>query len=115
MRTLIVGSDSMCRKEELIRAISEAPWKISSVVCINHNRFYSLIKQIISEIGRPLIIFNGSWFERFKFSRPVLDDAVKASDAVLAVWDGKDILIQTLISISFDNEKLVYIYYSNKE
>jgi len=43
MRTLIVGSDSMCRKEELIRAISEAPWKISSVVCINHNRFYSLV------------------------------------------------------------------------
>lgn len=112
MKTIIAGSRTANRYEDLLHAISQCGWNITKVISGGAIGADTMGELWADEHKIPLQVFEPDWNKYGKSAGIVRNcEMAKNADALIAIWDGKSKGTKHMIS---EAEKLglkVYVYY----
>lgn len=89
-KTIVAGSRGILSYMEVVKAIEDAPWEISEVVCGGAVGPDSLGERWARVNGIPIKMMKADWNKHGSAAGPIRNaEMAKYADRAIVVWDGE--------------------------
>jgi hypothetical protein len=116
MKTIIAGSREITDYQQVLDAVSQCDWQITTVICGMARGVDTLGEQYAKENSIPVEYFPADWKTHGKSAGYLRNvEMAKNAEALIAIWDGKSRGTMHMINIARDHNLRVFVYNSQRE
>lgn len=116
MKTIIAGSREITDYRQVLDAVKQCDWQITTVICGMARGVDTLGEQYAKENSIPVEYFPADWKTHGKSAGYLRNvEMAQNAEALIAIWDGKSRGTMHMINIARDHNLRVFVYNSQRE